>query len=277
MVVAVSLWHGGERRRRRALEVNVLTASSGLPDAEFVVRGAREFYFDDPPSVPRPLGDEVSADKRYRLELIVGGHAEQEARRGYVAGDAEPDRSGLAGGPRPVDASEEPVAIVGVIAIGALVHHQEPIVCALGIEVLLDDERALGKVQIGGGLGIDRSVQIGCTRVDMHVDAIGQTMRRGEGVDVDLHELGGEHMRALDDLGLIEGRGLTRALVDRRGATRAIRSSHRSSHRGRRACLTHAATIVATCEQRGDQSKSQRESNGHGHGHGGFRTPCSTS
>lgn len=41
--VAVMQWRG--------LEVNVLTASSGLPEAEFVVRGAREFRMDEPPVV----------------------------------------------------------------------------------------------------------------------------------------------------------------------------------------------------------------------------------
>lgn len=46
--VAVMKWRG--------LEVNVLTASSGLPDAEFVVRGAREFQLNDPPVVI-PIAD----------------------------------------------------------------------------------------------------------------------------------------------------------------------------------------------------------------------------
>ena len=46
--VAVMEWRG--------LEVNVLTASSGLPAAEFVVRGAREFHVDDPPIVI-PIAD----------------------------------------------------------------------------------------------------------------------------------------------------------------------------------------------------------------------------
>jgi hypothetical protein len=46
--VAVMKWRG--------LEVNVLTASRGLPDPEFVVRGAREFQVDDPPVVI-PIAD----------------------------------------------------------------------------------------------------------------------------------------------------------------------------------------------------------------------------
>lgn len=46
--VAVMQWKG--------LEVNILTASSGLPDAEFVVRGAREFHIDDSAAVI-PIAD----------------------------------------------------------------------------------------------------------------------------------------------------------------------------------------------------------------------------